>query len=85
MEPLVAWLLLLYHHLCYLQIFCANNLQKWTKLLTTIKFHHKSAPHSFTKVSPFSLMLDYKPYSHPLLRKTILPIIETHLSLLEKA
>ena len=69
----------------YLQIFCANNPQKWTELLTTAKFHHNSIPHSFTKASPFSLMLGYELYSYPPLRKMFLPALENRLSSLEKA
>ena len=69
----------------YLQIFCANNPQKWSELLTTAKFHHNSAPHSSTKVSPFSLMMGFEPHSYPPLGKTFLPALENRLSSLEEA
>ena len=69
----------------YLWIFCANNPQKWTELLTTAEFYHNSSPHSYTKTSPFSLMLGYELCSYPPLRKTFLPALENHLSSLEEA
>ena len=68
----------------YLQIFCANNPQKWTEL-TTAEFHHNSIPHSSTKASPFSLMLGFEPRSYPLLGKMFLPALENCLSFLEEA
>ena len=69
----------------YLRIFCANNPQKWMELLTTAEFHHNSAPHSSTKVSPFSLMMGFEPCSYPPLGKTFLPALENCLSSLEEA
>ena len=69
----------------YLRIFCANNPQKWMELLTTAEFHHNSVPHSSTKVSPFSLMLEFEPRSYPLLGKIFLPALENCLSSLEEA
>ena len=43
----------------YLRIFCSNNPKRWPSFLTAAEFHHNSAPHSSTKVSPFSLILGY--------------------------
>ena len=69
----------------YLQIFCANNSQKWTELLTTAEFLHNSISHSSMKTFPFSLMLSYESHSYPPLRKTFLVALENHLSFLEEA
>ena len=69
----------------YLRIFCTNNPQKWSELLTTAEFHHNSAPHSSTKVFPFSLMMGFEPRSYPPLGKTFLPALENRLSSLEEA
>ena len=55
------------------------------ELLTTAEFHHNSIPHSFTKASPFSLMLGFEPCSYPLLGKTFLLALENCLSSLEEA
>ena len=69
----------------YLHIFCANNPRKWTDFLPTAEFHHNSVPHSFTKVSPFSLLHRYEPRAYPPLGKTFLPALESRLTALEKA
>ena len=69
----------------YLCIFCTNQPWNWPDLLSTAEFQHNSAPHHFTKVSPFSLMLGYEPQAYPPIRKTFLPILENCLTTLDKA
>ena len=69
----------------YLCIFCTNNPTKWVQFLPSAEFHHNSAPHSSTKVSPFSLLYGYEPHSYPALGKTFLPALEEWLFQLNKA
>ena len=64
----------------YLRIFCTNNPTKWVQYLPSAEFHHNSAPHSSTKMSPFSLLYGYEPHSYPALGKTFLPALEECLS-----
>ena len=69
----------------YLCIFCTNNPTKWVQFLPSAEFHHNSAPHSSTKMSPFSLLYGYEPCSYPSLGKTFLPTLEERLSQLNEA
>ena len=47
------------------------------------EFSHNSATRSTTNKSPFSLILGYELRSYPPIRKTFIPILETHLKELE--
>ena len=47
------------------------------------EFSHNSATHSTTNKSPFSLILGYELRSYPPIRKTFIPVLETHLKELE--
>ena len=67
----------------YLHIFCDEHSEKWTDFLPMAEFSHNSAIHSTTNKSPFSLILGYEPRSYPLIRKTFIPALETHLRELE--
>ena len=69
----------------YLCVFCTNNPTKWVQFLPSTKFHHNSAPHSLTKISPFSLLYGYEPCSYPILGKTFLPALKEWLSWLKEA
>ena len=69
----------------YLCIFCTNNPSSWAQFLSSAEFHHNSAPHSFTKKSPISLLYGFEPRSYPSLSKTFLPALEDHLSSLDEA
>ena len=69
----------------YLHIFCTNQPRSWPDLLPTAEFQHNSAPHHSTRVSPFSLMLGYEPQAYPPIRKTFLPALEKHLTILDEA
>ena len=67
----------------YLRIFCNGHPEKWADLLPMAEFSHNSATHSTTNKSPFSLILRYEPRSYPLIGKTFIPALETHLKELE--
>ena len=69
----------------YLCIFCTNQPRSWPNLLTTAEFQHNSAPHHSTKVSPFFLMMGYKPQAYPPIGKTFLPVLESRLTTLDEA
>ena len=69
----------------YLWIFCTNNSHQWSRFLTSAEFQHNSVPHSSTKVSPFSLLLEYDPCAYPPLGKTFIPALESCLSSLDSA
>ena len=67
----------------YLHIFCEGQSQKWLELLPMAKFIHNAAVHSVTSKSLFSLIMEYKPQSYPLLGKTFLPALEQQLNQIE--
>jgi len=49
----------------YLRMFCSNNPNTWRMLLPTTKFAINQRTHSMQKVSPFYLMMGYKPKGIP--------------------
>ena len=49
----------------FLRIFCANNPDKWSEMLTDAEFAHNSREHSTIKMSPFYAMMGYNPRAFP--------------------
>ena len=49
------------------------------------EFSHNSTTHSATNKLLFSLILEYEPRSHPPIRKTFIPALETCIGELEKS
>ena len=64
----------------YLQIFCAYELNSWSKMLPTAQFMHNSCTHEALKESPFQLMYGTSPVALPLVSsKTDMPATDNHI------
>ena len=50
----------------YISIFCTNNPDKWSTMLSTMEFTHNSQRHADWMNTPFELMLGIMPVAIPL-------------------
>ena len=70
----------------YLAIFCANNPDKWAKLIPTLEFSYNKKPHASRNQSPFYLQLGADPKAIPTIHsKTNMPGIDEWLKELQQA
>jgi hypothetical protein len=70
----------------YLRIFCANEPDKWSKLLSTLEFAHNSKTHEAIKKPPFLLMQGSEPVALPtVVYRSDAPSAEERLKTLNKA
>ena len=50
----------------YISIFCTNNPEDWSNMLTTMEFTHNNRQHADCQNTPFELMLGITPVAIPL-------------------
>ena len=64
----------------YISIFCTNNLEEWSTMLTTMEFTHNNRRHADRQNTPFELMLGITPVAIPLsFENTKYPTIEERM------
>ena len=69
----------------YISIFCMNNLDEWSTMLSTMEFTHNNRRHANRLNTPFELMLGIMPVAIPLAFKhTKYPSIEEKMNNLIK-
>ena len=69
----------------YISIFCTNNLEEWSTMLSTMEFTHNSRRHADRMNTPFELMLGIMPVAIPLaFEHTKYPSIEEKMNNLIK-
>ena len=61
----------------YISIFCMNNPEEWSNMLTTMEFTHNNRQHADRQHTPFELMLGIAPVAIPVsFEHTKYPMIE---------
>ena len=69
----------------YISIFCTNNPEEWSNMLTTLEFTHNNRRHADRQNTPFELMLGMTLVAIPLsFENTKYPTIEEKMQNLIK-
>ena len=55
----------------YISIFCTNNPEEWSNMLSTMEFTHNNRQHADQLHTPFELMLGITPVAIPLTLNTL--------------
>ena len=70
----------------FLRIFCGNNPETWSDMLTDAEFSHNHRMHDARGASPFYIMMGYNPRAIPtVVPPTNVPAVEERLDNLRQA